>query len=272
MFQISVTTPLDELPTLGVDEIVRKLAAIHGVATFVNEGWPRNIDSLLVDLAKDGAISGQQLIRLLSNHCKELALQKPHLSRGSPLEIAARTASTSYKDILPVEVLVTTLRLGVIPKDWAANIRTLPDEAPLVLLLRVAEHMNITFNMSHEAVWANMRSMALELRSTREFWSVAIGMNVMQEISITTPLDALPTVGVPDFVRNLAQRHGVPYKRTRLDDWVDAVTRMADDEVKPDPTDDLLVALAKSGVISGRQLIRLLGNQMNELEQRNRWQ
>ncbi len=49
-----------------------------------------------------------------------------------------------------------------------------------------------------------------------------------------------------------------------MDDWADAVTRLAGDDVKQDPTDDLLVALTKKNVISGRQMVRLLSNHMKE--------
>jgi len=84
------------------------------------------------------------------------------------------------------------------------------------------------------------------------------------KIDLTTQLEMLPVNGVSDFVRRLALQHGVIARRTRMDDWADAVTRLAGDEVKQDPTDDLLVALAKKNIISGRQMVRLLTNHMNE--------
>jgi hypothetical protein len=83
-------------------------------------------------------------------------------------------------------------------------------------------------------------------------------------IDLTTQLEMLPVNGVSDFVQRLALQHGVIAQRTRMDDWADAVTRLAGDDVKQDPTDDLLVALTKKNVISGRQMVRLLSNHMKE--------
>jgi hypothetical protein len=86
------------------------------------------------------------------------------------------------------------------------------------------------------------------------------------KIDLTTQLDSLPVSGISDFVHRLALQHGVIAQRTRMDDWADAVTRLAGDQVRKDPTDDLLVALAKKNVISGRQMVRLLSNHMKEEE------
>ena len=86
------------------------------------------------------------------------------------------------------------------------------------------------------------------------------------KIDLTTELEMLPIKGVSDFVRRLAIQHGVIARRTRMDDWADAVTRLAGDDVKQDPTDDLLVALTKKNIISGRQMVRLLTNHMKEEE------
>jgi hypothetical protein len=69
---------------------------------------------------------------------------------------------------------------------------------------------------------------------------------------------------VGDFVHQLALQHGVVATHTRMDDWADAITRSAGDEVKKDAVDDLLVALAKKNVITGRQMMRLLSNYMRE--------
>ena len=73
-------------------------------------------------------------------------------------------------------------------------------------------------------------------------------------------------VGVGDFVRRLAEANQIVYKRTRLDDWAEAVTQAAGDDVKLDPTEKLLVALAKKHIINGRQAMRLLNNYMEEAE------
>lgn len=79
-------------------------------------------------------------------------------------------------------------------------------------------------------------------------------------------VDQLPTEGVGEFIRNFAQAHNVVYRRTRLDDWAEAVTRAAGDDIQLDSTEKLLVALKKLHLINGRQAARLLSNYMEELE------
>lgn len=86
------------------------------------------------------------------------------------------------------------------------------------------------------------------------------------EDRLQLPLDfeSLPKTGVAAFVERLAHAHNVIYKRSRLDDWSEAVTRTAGDDVQLDRTEKLLVALKKNNLISGRQAARLLTNHMRE--------
>lgn len=44
-------------------------------------------------------------------------------------------------------------------------------------------------------------------------------------------LDQLPTHGVREYVEQLARAHGVEYRRSGLDDFAEAVTRVAGDDV-----------------------------------------
>nr|WP_316643005.1 hypothetical protein [uncultured Roseateles sp.] len=83
---------------------------------------------------------------------------------------------------------------------------------------------------------------------------------------LTVDVDELPKTSVGAFIHRLAEANRVVYKRTRLDDWAEAVTQAAGDDVKLDATENLLVALAKKHVITGRQAMRLLNNYMEEAE------
>ncbi|MGS1117439.1 hypothetical protein [Castellaniella sp. UC4442_H9] len=60
------------------------------------------------------------------------------------------------------------------------------------------------------------------------------------------------------FVRALARRERVVYTALFADRWAEAVTRLGDDEVVSDATDDLLVALARAGKISASEQLRML--------------
>lgn len=74
----------------------------------------------------------------------------------------------------------------------------------------------------------------------------------------------LPHRGVGTFVARLAKAHGVAYKRTQLDDFAEAVTRLAGDDEQLDDTGKLLATLRKKSVINGPQLARLMTNHMSE--------
>jgi hypothetical protein len=83
---------------------------------------------------------------------------------------------------------------------------------------------------------------------------------------LPSDLDSLPTKGVRHFVERFAMVHGVHYTRTRLDDYAEAITRAAGDDVKLDATGKLLVVLKKNELINGRQLARLMTNHMREVK------
>ncbi|MFN5349235.1 MAG: hypothetical protein ACK5A0_06820 [Polaromonas sp.] len=73
-----------------------------------------------------------------------------------------------------------------------------------------------------------------------------------------------PTTGVATFVADVARRHGVSYVRSSNDALADFITRFSDDEVATDQTEDLIVALKRSKVIDGSQMVALLGNYIDE--------
>lgn len=76
--------------------------------------------------------------------------------------------------------------------------------------------------------------------------------------------DQLPTTGIREFVERLAKAHGVEYQRTGLDDFSEATTRVAGDDVTLDRTGKLLVALKKKNLITARQLAQLVTNYLTE--------
>lgn len=66
------------------------------------------------------------------------------------------------------------------------------------------------------------------------------------------------------YVQDLAHRQGVKYIRTYADEWAEAVTNLSDDNVETDETEQLLIALKKSGRISGGEMVQLLVNHLEE--------
>ncbi|RFU45415.1 hypothetical protein [Paraburkholderia sp. DHOC27] len=83
---------------------------------------------------------------------------------------------------------------------------------------------------------------------------------------LTADVDELPTENVGAFVERLAADYGVQYRRSGLDDFAEAVTRAAGDDVELDLTGKLLVALKKQDRINGRQFARLMANHIREIK------
>jgi len=77
----------------------------------------------------------------------------------------------------------------------------------------------------------------------------------------------MPTTGVAQFVRELARKHQVHHTRTPSDQWAETVTRLAGDEVRSGPVQDLLVALKRAGKLSSDDMATLLVNYLRERKQ-----
>ena len=78
---------------------------------------------------------------------------------------------------------------------------------------------------------------------------------------------AIPTTGVAQFVRALARRHHVSYSPTSTDRWAETVTRLAGDEVRTGPVQDLLVALKRAGKLSTDDMAALMVSYLRESKQ-----
>ena len=85
-------------------------------------------------------------------------------------------------------------------------------------------------------------------------------------LRLPADVDQLPTRNVGRFVKRLAQAYGIEYRRTGLDDFAEAVTRAAGDDVELDLTGKLLVALKKQHRITSRQFARLMANHIREIK------
>lgn len=68
---------------------------------------------------------------------------------------------------------------------------------------------------------------------------------------------ALPASGTAGFVRDLARRHGVTYRKAKADAPADAITRVADDDVRLDEIEGLMIALRRTGVLTADNFVPL---------------
>ena len=76
----------------------------------------------------------------------------------------------------------------------------------------------------------------------------------------------IPTSGLADFVIGLARKNGIQYVRSGTDELADVITRLSDDEVFTDRTEDLIVELKRAKVIDASTMVSLLGNYLDEKE------
>ena len=74
----------------------------------------------------------------------------------------------------------------------------------------------------------------------------------------------IPFTGLRTYIANLAKRHGVTYVRTGYDALAEVITRLSDDKVESDETENLVVALRRAKVIDGSTMVTLLGRYFDE--------
>lgn len=67
-----------------------------------------------------------------------------------------------------------------------------------------------------------------------------------------------------ETIHDLARRHGIRYERADTDDWAEAVSRVAGDDVNLDETEWLLVALRRAEIVPGIEGTRLQYRYMQE--------
>ena len=84
------------------------------------------------------------------------------------------------------------------------------------------------------------------------------------KMQINLTKDDIPMTGLPEFIATLAQRHGVVYKCTGQSALAQVITGLAGDDVKPDATEQLVIAMRKAGVIDGLTMLTLLGRYFDE--------
>ena len=79
-----------------------------------------------------------------------------------------------------------------------------------------------------------------------------------------TPQADIPMTGLSAYIGNLAQRHGIAYVKTGSSALAEVITRLAGDDVKPDETERLVIALRRANVINCRIMVTLLGRYFDE--------
>lgn len=91
-------------------------------------------------------------------------------SKSSALDLAARTASVSYRVSITADQLREVLSTDALPRDLLPHIHTLLEEAPVSLLASVVEELHGALGVERVQVWKRMRALARRLKSGRALW------------------------------------------------------------------------------------------------------
>lgn len=90
--------------------------------------------------------------------------------KTSAAVLASRTASTSFAEVLPPDVLMQSLSSGSAATEYAPHIRTLLEEAPMGLLADLAYELLDQRGIPAPQTWQKMRAMAGSLGCIRSVW------------------------------------------------------------------------------------------------------
>lgn len=86
------------------------------------------------------------------------------------LDLAARSASVSYRTSLRTGDLREALIHGHVPSQFRPHVSTLLEEASVALLASVVEQLHVEDGLARTQVWKQMRELAQEFKSGRELW------------------------------------------------------------------------------------------------------
>lgn len=91
-------------------------------------------------------------------------------AKSEALDIAARTASVSYRTPISPGQLREALTSGLPAPAFLPHVHALLDEAPVSLLASVVEQLHRETGLERAQMWKRMRTLAHTLKSSREFW------------------------------------------------------------------------------------------------------
>ena len=123
-----------------------------------------------------GELNWAHAVRLLSMLGLSVHVSNPRPTRRQQegripaLEVAARSASTSYKENLSTEDLRTALLTATYPKNFAPHVRAFLDEAHVSQIADVVEQLHHEIGVNRAEVWRHMRSMARAAGTARDIW------------------------------------------------------------------------------------------------------
>jgi hypothetical protein len=95
--------------------------------------------------------------------------------------------------------------------------------------------------------------------------SLTIGLkqSIVHNINAIRQAD-IPMTGLSAYIADLAQRHDIAYVKTGSSALAEVITHLAGDDIKPDETEQLVIALRRANIINGQTMVTLLGRYFDE--------
>lgn len=130
----------------------------------------------LLESGSIGELNWAYAVRLLSVLGLSVNVSNPRSTRRqreggmAALEVAARSASTSYRKVLSAEDLRVALLTATYPRNFEPHVRTYLDEAHVSQIAEVIEQLHFETKVDRVELWMRMRSMARAAGTARDVW------------------------------------------------------------------------------------------------------
>jgi transcriptional regulator with XRE-family HTH domain len=105
------------------------------------------------------------------SHPREQRTSAASREKTNALDLAARTASVSYRRALPSDLLGRFLIEGTVSDPFAPHLNALLEDAPVSLLASVIEQLHQRMGIERTMLWTHMRTIARQLQSRRDIWA-----------------------------------------------------------------------------------------------------
>jgi len=122
-------------------------------------------------------LSLHRATRLLNTLGLSLTVSPAHPKRGgtavrstSSLDIAARSASVSYRRVMRGSQLKAILLTGDLPARFEPQMNALLEEASVQMLAAIVEQVHVEEGVPHTELWARLRELAEQLGCVRDLW------------------------------------------------------------------------------------------------------
>lgn len=123
-----------------------------------------------------GELNWAHAVRLLSVLGLSVQISNPRPTKRQregttpALDVAALSASVSYRENIGGENLRTALLTTTYPRNFAPHVRTFLDEAHMSQIADVVEQLHHEAGVNRVQLWQQLRDMARAMKTVRDIW------------------------------------------------------------------------------------------------------